>query len=786
MSAIDHPNLKEYFQDETISGTSDQNYNSRDKVNREMRKIVTVTKEAYEKQKLRLEKLVESISKLEKEYNKIKTLKANLGEITQQLKFEEKEKQHEMKRLHDDRTNSNRAQKLLATKLREVALQSSRVKSELRNIKDTQRTFSTEIEALRKAENDMYGNVVQINRKTTNLGSELGNIKNMDSDIKNELLEMGRNSHKTDMQIEKLRKDIITRKEEELSLKPEVAGVEKNQKTLAKALQAIAHKVEKLGEYLSGFEKTVDTFSQKMTTKIEDEKELAEAVKSITTAMKEMRIDVNKLLNPQSSLNMERSQGLLKMKSDVSLLSSALHQLQQDNKGEKMDMTNLVRDLANVQLSSQDMKNQLGIVARASKQLQAMTNSIQEAERQKPSVVEVAQMHKRVLVALKAMENKEAHLLDKVEQYQQAVNQIATRVRDAQEGNSKIQRAQFRYDESIKQMANKLIALNSKVEGLKLPLKFNEGKGGLKSKVLIDKLVDFKDELHQLEGAVAKLKHVSPVLKPIIVPETESKPLEISPVPKPIIVPETESKPTLISPVSKPIIVPETESKPTEISPALKHIIVPETEIKSPEIPPVLKPIIVPETDSKSPELSTIVKETYKRKEQELPTPKKVKRPLDLSKPQKPQGIPQSSLETIPQINTEPLSKTVSNLLKKQNVSLTTEANELKQMKRLKKGRRRGRRRKGRRRKGNRPRKGKRRRRRKLTPEQKLKRAALKLTRKGKRKFGRKGKLGKRRRRRGKLGKRRQRRKLRDVVEEQLSKEGVKPLIAKKMSDVVI
>ncbi|ESP03020.1 hypothetical protein LOTGIDRAFT_230461, partial [Lottia gigantea] len=519
MSATDHPDISAFIKKHSISGTSSaenphgdtsshqhqqhhfpvsQHTSESDvKLKDLLRKIVLLVRNTNGKQSNKLHLLMSKIDSLQGDYRKVQEMVSSFEELSKEMEAASKAKTEELNLLHNDKESREKVLKLLSEKLQSSAAQADRVTSELSNIHDTQRTFGTEIEALRQAENDMYGNVVQINRKTTNLNSNINHMKNADTEIKKEIEYLRRNGRDKDMQLEKLRRDMMTSKSESDSIRPAVKSLEKNQKTLTRALETIAHKVDNMEDYVNNFQKSLDNYGEKLTSRFDDDKELKDRVRNLADVLKDTKENVDKLINPQSSLNMERSQGLLKMKSDINVLSTSIKTLQEDSKSSKLDMTNIVRDLANVQLSSQDMKNQLGIVARASKQLQAEMITIQQAEKEKPSVVEVAQMHKRVLVALKATESKEARLLEKIQQYQQAVADIAKKVKEVEADIAKSRR-ESKIDEAGSK--SKLPSLDSALEDFKVPKKSSIGNQAM----FLHQLYKLKDELNMLKSNVYK------------------------------------------------------------------------------------------------------------------------------------------------------------------------------------------------------------------------------------------------------------------------------------------
>ena len=67
---------------------------------------------------------------------------------------------------------------------------------------------------------------------------------------------------------------------------------------------------------------------------------------------------------------MERSKGVLKLKSDVSMLAELDKGLKNELEDQRDDMARLVKDVTRVQLMAQNLKDKLTLVLTASRQFQ--------------------------------------------------------------------------------------------------------------------------------------------------------------------------------------------------------------------------------------------------------------------------------------------------------------------------------------------------------------------------------------------------------------------------------
>lgn len=83
---------------------------------------------------------------------------------------------------------------------------------------------------------------------------------------------------------------------------------------------------------------------------------------------------------PQSAVNMERAKGVLKLKSDVSMLAEMDKGLKNELQDQREDMARLVKDVARVQLMAQNLKDKLTLVLTASRQFQQDIATLKEGQ----------------------------------------------------------------------------------------------------------------------------------------------------------------------------------------------------------------------------------------------------------------------------------------------------------------------------------------------------------------------------------------------------------------------
>lgn len=77
---------------------------------------------------------------------------------------------------------------------------------------------------------------------------------------------------------------------------------------------------------------------------------------------------------------MERAKGILKLRSDVSMLAEMDKGIKSEIRDQKEDMARLIKDVARVQLMAQNMKDKLTLVLTASRQFQQDINVLKEGQ----------------------------------------------------------------------------------------------------------------------------------------------------------------------------------------------------------------------------------------------------------------------------------------------------------------------------------------------------------------------------------------------------------------------
>ncbi|XP_025105747.1 uncharacterized protein LOC112571147 [Pomacea canaliculata] len=414
-----------------------------------------------------LEETLENLREQEENMDKMKHVIADLHDEVNMLKKLHMSDAH---KLSSSRELQDETTALLTRRIVNLKVDGEKFKAAMHALSNMQRILAKEIGSLKDEQKDVLIKLSEIEKSASELETMSATLKGTDGALQRDVDSVKDGISDLALRIDKLR-SIVNKQISENKMSPLLIKIKHNQGALATALESVSEKVAGLIAEMPAVASGLRRTDQKVSNQALYAHELQGKLKVLYQNLIQIKKDIGDLLDPRSEVNMERAKGILKLRSDVSMLAEMDKGIKSEIRDQKEDMARLIKDVARVQLMAQNMKDKLTLVLTASRQFQQDINVLKEGQKNGLSVVEVAEMQKQVLVALNRLKTREALVMKQMQKYRESVQRVAQLVQDSQSQKSRTQRlvlqlqSRFRHLEAeIQELFYKTRSIASKMQ----------------------------------------------------------------------------------------------------------------------------------------------------------------------------------------------------------------------------------------------------------------------------------------------------------------------------------
>ncbi|XP_041355087.1 FK506-binding protein 5-like isoform X1 [Gigantopelta aegis] len=297
------------------------------------------------------------------------------------------------------------------------------------NVMDSrQQTLTEQVKNMAGYEQQIASAMANVNKKVTHMDDDLDVIKQVNEKVSRQLSGEEAANPEFNRQIIALRRqmiDLMSRVE----MNPTVLKMTKNQRVLAEALEAVDREIAINERRLAHIDESTGDWAGRLMAEEEHRKALSDAIQTLSKAVKDVRNDVIRLQNPQSAENIEKTKQIRQMRSDINILEKSNAELKQDVARARADMTRLIRDLMNVQVSTHDSKTSIMALVEANKNL-AMEYHQQKTDQNQmiTQIQTLATVYRSVLAALHSLELKQIQVMHNLGRNENEIRRVSTEV----------------------------------------------------------------------------------------------------------------------------------------------------------------------------------------------------------------------------------------------------------------------------------------------------------------------------------------------------------------------
>ncbi|KAK7481783.1 hypothetical protein BaRGS_00026930 [Batillaria attramentaria] len=372
------------------------------------------------------------VDELQSKATDMEDMKGTLSEMRQELNLLKRRHKADVERQKESKQQEDNVVDDLATKMKTLSAEGEKFKAALHALSNMQRALAKEIGTLKDEDKTTTMKINELQKSSQYLETLTNSLGATDSTLQRELDAVKDTMNDIATKLNKLHAHLDKPSTPD-RLTPAIVKLKRNQGALATALESMSDKVSSLVARMPFMEKEVRSTNQKVSNEAVFAQELQGKLKVLYKNVVELKKAIHQLEDPRSAINMQRSKGVMKLKSDVSMLAQVDKTLQNELKDQKVqfleDVANLVRDVAKVQLQAQNLQDKLSLVLTASRQFESEIAVLKKAQKSGMSVVEVAQMQKQVVVALTRLKTRETILMKQLDKYRESVRDIAEKVR---------------------------------------------------------------------------------------------------------------------------------------------------------------------------------------------------------------------------------------------------------------------------------------------------------------------------------------------------------------------
>ncbi|KAL8600042.1 hypothetical protein ACOMHN_039275 [Nucella lapillus] len=367
------------------------------------------------------------LGELEDQDSDIENLKSSIIDIRDELKLLRRSRVSDAHRSRESKEAQHQANTQMIRKMVGMKVDGEKFKSAVHALSNMQRLLAKDISGLKKEQKDVLMKVSELEKSSTDLTTVVSSLKATDIAVQEELEEVKDGTNALTSAFNKLQAK-LNRELANKQLPPGMVKLKHNQGTLATALESVMDKVSSLMGQLPFLEKQLLNTNQKVSDQTLHEHSLTSKLKMLFKDLIEVKRSVHNILDPRSNVNMEKAKSMLKLKSDVSMLSEMDKGLKNDLLNQRDDLARLIKDVARLEVLAQHLRDKLTLVLSASRRFHQDIANIKQKQKEALSVVEVAQMQKQVLKALNRLKTREAILLKQLSLYRGAVKKLAGQV----------------------------------------------------------------------------------------------------------------------------------------------------------------------------------------------------------------------------------------------------------------------------------------------------------------------------------------------------------------------
>ncbi|XP_046582500.1 nuclear matrix constituent protein 1b-like [Haliotis rubra] len=307
----------------------------------------------------------------------------------------------------------------------------------MKKIQKNEKKMEERFRDLLKGEGKMGNVIMELASKLNKVSTDVASIKMANDELKRQLSDSGGSSPAIERKLAGLIRDVAELKTR-TEMNPTVFKITKNQRILAEALESIDRELTVFQSKLRHIDERTDELRGRQTREELHRKTINDALQILTKAVKNMRTNIKKIINPQSSYNIERTNAMKEVQSELEMMSKANKKLVYDMSQTRTELSSLLKDLVGIQQAHQQSIASIETLAQANLNTKQNYKVLKSDQDQMMTKIQtLASVYRSVLTALHNLEIKEINVMHKLERYEEAVSRLNANFLGATKGNGK-------------------------------------------------------------------------------------------------------------------------------------------------------------------------------------------------------------------------------------------------------------------------------------------------------------------------------------------------------------
>ncbi|XP_046341873.2 nuclear matrix constituent protein 1b-like [Haliotis rufescens] len=294
----------------------------------------------------------------------------------------------------------------------------------MKKIQEDARKMSERIKKILKGEGKMGTVILELSTKLNKVSTDVASVKMANEELTRQLSSSDSKSPIVDRKLAHLVRDVAELKTR-TEMNPTVFKITKNQRILAEALESIDRELTVFQSKLSHIDERTDEMRGRQTREELHRKTINDALQVLTKAVKSLRGNIKKIINPESTYNIEKTNAMKAIRSQLSIMTKANKRVVYDMTQTRTELNSLVKDLVGIQLAHQ--KSVLNIEALGQDNLHAKQNYRMlktDQDQMMTKIQTLASVYRSLLTTLHNLEIKEINVMHKLEHYGESVSKL--------------------------------------------------------------------------------------------------------------------------------------------------------------------------------------------------------------------------------------------------------------------------------------------------------------------------------------------------------------------------
>ncbi|XP_071081161.1 kinetochore protein Nuf2-like [Haliotis cracherodii] len=307
----------------------------------------------------------------------------------------------------------------------------------MKKIRADAKKMSDRIKKILKGEGRMGKVIIELTSKLNKVTTDVAAVKMANDELTRELSSSDSKSPIVDRKLARLVSDVAELKTR-TEMNPTVFKITKNQRILAEALESIDRELTVFQSKLRHIDERTDEMRGRQRKEELHRKTINDALQVLTKAVKNLRVNIKKIINPESTYNIEKTNAMKAVRSQLGIMSKSNKRVVHDMTQTRTELNNLVKDLVGIQMAHQ--KSVLNIEAIAQENLHTKQNyEILKADQDQMmrKIQTLASVYRSLLTTLHNLEIREINVMHRIGHYEESIKKLNANFLGAMKGTGK-------------------------------------------------------------------------------------------------------------------------------------------------------------------------------------------------------------------------------------------------------------------------------------------------------------------------------------------------------------